>query len=240
MTMAFVGFYGSVRLDLPLGPTDVTLGCCMIFLAFGLSRVVNKTRSALLVLFCAVFALVGGCIAKNSAIPMPDAKAVHAEPLWLARVRNRTALPLLLPATNPLGSLAEMAGKLAPEYRGNVMNVLRDNLKNELTQRGFSVALPEDRDGRFPALAADSNAALRIAREAKLSGVILISEIGRWEPDVQKFVRVLVDFKLIRLADGAVLWERRVQGAIPTPSATNAGQASQDAVKTILHDLFAA
>jgi 3-polyprenyl-4-hydroxybenzoate decarboxylase len=38
---------------------------------------------------------------------------------------------------------------------------------------------------------------------------------------------------------GAVLWQRRVQGAIPTPSATNLGQASMDAVRTILRDLFA-
>jgi len=33
LIMAFFGFYSSVRLDLPLGPTDVTLGCCLIFLA---------------------------------------------------------------------------------------------------------------------------------------------------------------------------------------------------------------
>ena len=32
----FLGFYSSVRLDLPLGPTDVTLGCCLIFLAYAL------------------------------------------------------------------------------------------------------------------------------------------------------------------------------------------------------------
>ena len=42
--MAFLGFYSSVRLDLPLGPTDVTLGCCLIFLAYGLSRVPTKDR----------------------------------------------------------------------------------------------------------------------------------------------------------------------------------------------------
>ncbi|MGH7872979.1 MAG: metal ABC transporter permease, partial [Candidatus Binatia bacterium] len=239
VAMAFFGFYGSVRLDLPLGPTDVTLGCCMIFLAYGLSRVVGSCRAALLVLLCAACTM-SGCSATNSAIPMPEAKALHAEPLWLARVRNSTALPLILPATNPLGSLAEMAGKLAPDYRDNVMNVLRDNLKNELAQRGFRVALPEDRDGRFPALPADSDVALRIAREGKFSGVILVSEIRRWEADVQKFVRVLVDFKLVRVEDGAVLWERRVRGAIPTPSATNSGQASSDAVKAIVRDLFAA
>ena len=48
--MAFLGFYSSVRLDLPLGPTDVALGCCLIFLAYGLSRISKRTRPALLAL----------------------------------------------------------------------------------------------------------------------------------------------------------------------------------------------
>ena len=34
-------------------------------------------------------------------------------------------------------------------------------------------------------------------------------------------------------------WQRRVQGATPTPSATNLSQASMDAIRTILRDLFA-
>ena len=238
MVMAFFGFYGSVRLDLPLGPTDVTLGCCMIFLAYGLSRVVNKFRAVLLVLLCAGFTL-SACSAKDSAVPIPEAKAVQAEPLWLARVRNSTALPLLLPSNNPLRSLAEMAGKISSDYRENVMDVLRENLKTELAQKGFQISLPEEQDVRFVAFPTDANAAVRMAREGKLSGALFASEIWRWEIESQKFVRVLVDFKLIRLDDGAVLWERRVQGAIPTPSATNAGQASNDAVKTIVRDLFA-
>jgi len=49
----------------------------------------------------------------------------------------------------------------------------------------------------------------------------------------------LVDFKLIEVDDGTVLWERRVQRAIPTPSATNLGQASADAVRAIVRELFA-
>ncbi len=239
MVMAFFGFYGSVRLDLPLGPTDVTLGCCMIFLAHGLSRVVNKFSAALLVLLCAGFTL-GACSAKNPSGPLPEAKAVQAEPLWLAKVRNSTALPLLLPSNNPLRSLAEMAGKLSPDYRENVMDVLRENLRIELAQKGFQIFLPEEKDVRFVAFPADANAAVRMAREGKLSGAVFASEIWRWEIELQKFVRVLVDFKLMRVADGAVLWERRVQGAIPTPSATNAGQASNDAIKAIVRDLFAA
>jgi hypothetical protein len=89
------------------------------------------------------------------------------------------------------------------------------------------------------ALPADTGAAVRVAREGKLSGLVFTSEIRRWEVEAQKFVRVLVDFKLIRIDDGAVLWERRIQRAVPTPSATNVGQASTDAVRAIVHDLFA-
>ena len=78
-----------------------------------------------------------------------------------------------------------------------------------------------------------------MAREGKLSGMLFVTEILRWEGEPQKFVRALVDFKLVRIDDGAIVWERRVQRAIPTPSATNMGQASTDAVNAILHDLFA-
>jgi hypothetical protein len=61
----------------------------------------------------------------------------------------------------------------------------------------------------------------------------------RWDGETQKFVRALVGFKLVRIEDGAVVWQRRVQGVIPTPSATNLGQASMDAIRTILRDRFA-
>jgi hypothetical protein len=81
--------------------------------------------------------------------------------------------------------------------------------------------------------------AARVAREGNLSGAIFVSEIWRWEGETQKYVRALVDFKLVRIDDGAVLWERRVQRAIPTPSATNLGQASTDAAREIVRDLFA-
>jgi hypothetical protein len=237
--MAFLGFYSSVRLDLPLGPTDVTLGCCLIFLAYGLSRISFRSGAALTVLICAAV-LMNSCGARVSEAPVPEAKAIHAEQLWLAKVKNSTALPLFLPVNNPLRSLAEMVGKISPEnYRQSVMDLLRENLQTELTQRGFQISLPEDKDARFPAFPGDSAGAARIAREGKLSGMVFVSEIWRWEGETQKYVRALVDFKLVRIDDGAIVWERRVQRAIPTPSATNLSEASRDAVKAMLHDLFA-
>ena len=96
LVMAFFGFYSSVRLDLPLGPTDVALGCCLIFLAYGLSRISKRMRPALLALICLALSL-SACSVKTAAPPVPEAKAIHAEQLWLAKVKNSTALPLLLP-----------------------------------------------------------------------------------------------------------------------------------------------
>ena len=238
LVMAFLGFYSSVRLDLPLGPTDVTLGCCLIFLAYGFSRMSTKSTVALMILVC-VFASIASCSTRTPAAPVPEAKAVHSERIWLAKVKNSTGSPLLLPSNNPLRSLGEMAGKISSDYRQSVMDLLRDSLRQELDQKGYRVTLPEESDTRFPPLPADTNGTVRTAREGKLSGLIFVSEIWRWEGESQKFVRVLVDFKLIRIDDGAVLWERRVQRAVPTPSASYLGQAYMDAVKVVAHDLFA-
>jgi ABC-type Mn2+/Zn2+ transport system permease subunit len=239
VVMAFVGFYSSVRLDLPLGPTDVALGCGLIFVAYGLSRISGRTRIALLTATLVVV-LISACATSRTEVPIPEARVVNSQPLWLAKVKNSTALPLLLPSNNPLRSLAEMAGKVAPEdYRQSVMDLLRQNLQSELGKKGFQISLTEEKDTRFPPLPSDSAGAARIARDGKLSGVVFVSEIFRWEGETQKYVRALVDFKIIRIADGAVLWQRRVQSAIPTPSATNLGQASTDAASKIVRDLFA-
>jgi ABC 3 transport family len=238
LAMAVFGFYSSVRLDLPLGPTDVALGCCLIFLAYALRRI--SPRRALGLLFLTSFALwTYGCGTTTPATPLPEAKALKNETLWLAKVKNNSGLSLLLPATNPLRSLAEMAGKISSDYRQSVMDLLREDLRRELDQRGFHITLPEQTDARFPAFPADTSNAVRLAREGKLSGLIFVSEISRWEADSRQFVRVFADFKLIRTEDGAVLWERRIQRAVPTPSATNLGQAYTDSVKEVVRDLFA-
>ncbi|HEX7233332.1 MAG TPA: metal ABC transporter permease [Candidatus Binatia bacterium] len=237
LLMAFVGFYGSVRLDLPLGPTDVAIGCCLIFLAYGLSRISVRHRMAFMLIALTVFS-AGACGTATTTSRIPDVRVLNAQPLWLAKVKNSTALPLLLPASNPLRSLAEMAGKLSSDYRSSVMDVLREDLRTEFEQRGFKVALPEEVDARFTGFASNPDAAARLAREGKLSGALFVSEIWRWEGETQKFVRALVDFKLIQIDDGTVLWQRRVQRAIPTPSATNLGQASADAVRAIVRELF--
>src|SRR4029434_3774620 len=207
----------------------VALGCCLIFLAYALRRI--SPRRALGLLFLTSFALwTYGCGTTTPATPLREAKALNNETLWLAKVKNSTGLSLLLPATNPLRSLAEMAGKISSDYRQSVMDLLRDDLRRELEQRGFRIDLPEQTDARFPAFPADTGNAGRLAREGKLSGLIVFMAISLCEAGSRECGRVLADFKLIRTEDGAVLWERRIQRAIPTPSATNLGQAYADSV----------
>ena len=237
LVMAFWGFYSSVRLDLPLGPTDVTLGCCLIFLAYGLRRVSAKSIGAVVILVFAT-ASITGCSATTAVTPVPEAKAVRSDRIWLAKIKNSTGLPLLLPSTNPLRSAGEMIGKVSSDYRQNVMDLLRDGLRQELQQNGYRVTFPEETDARFPPFSSDTNAAVQLGRDGKLSGLVFVSEIWRWEGYPQQFVRVFVDFKLVRLEDGAVLWDRRVQRAVPTPSSTHLGQAYTDAINAVVHEIF--
>src|SRR5215475_14490885 len=135
LVMAVFGFYSSVRLDLPLGPTDVALGCCLIFLAYALSRI-SPRRALGLIVVSSLALWTYGCGTTTATPPLPQAKALNNETLWLAKVKNSTGLPLLLPATNPLRSLAEMAGKISSDYRESVMDLLRNDLRRDLEQRG--------------------------------------------------------------------------------------------------------
>jgi hypothetical protein len=115
---------------------------------------------------------------------------------------------------------------------------VREELRKGLEKKGYSIRLPEETDARFPPFPVDSAGAVRMGREGKLSGVVLATEVRRWEATSKQFVRVLADFKLMRLEDGAILWERRVQSAVPTPSATDLGQSYMDAAKTVMNELF--
>ena len=121
--MAFLGFYSSVRLDLPLGPTDVTLGCCLIFLAYGLSRVSTKMGAALLMLIF-VGGAVTSCATSTAPTPVPQVKDIKKEQVWLAKVKNSTGIALTL-AGDKSTALARRDGRkgsrrTATERNGSV------------------------------------------------------------------------------------------------------------------------
>src|SRR5262245_46697216 len=92
--MALFGFYSSVRLDLPLGPTDVALGCCLIFLAYALRRL-SPRRALGLIVMSSLALWAYGCGTTTAPAPLPEAKALNKETLWLAKVKNSTGLSLL-------------------------------------------------------------------------------------------------------------------------------------------------
>jgi ABC-type Mn2+/Zn2+ transport system permease subunit len=237
--MAFFGFYLSVRLDLPLGPTDVALGCALVFLAYAMKRFRTKLVAVVSILFISIsFFAASGCSSKVST-PLPVDRLPKESTIWLARVRNSTGFELRLPGTNPLRSLAEIAGKIAPEERHTVMALLRESLAEELGQRGFGVSQPESRDKRLVSFPSGVPEAIKAARESQLSGVLFLTEIRRWSAEHQ-FVRVWVDFKLVRIEDGSLVWAREIQRAVPTLSASHLGQAYTDAIKEIMRELFAA
>lgn len=235
LLMALAGFYVSVRLDTPLGPTDVAVGCALLFLAHALRAVPLRAATAAVV-FIIAGALFTGC-APTQAPPQALPAPAHAT-LWLARPRNDTNVNLVLPENNPLRSLAEMAGKISPESRRTVMDVLREELESALKERGYNISFPEDADKRLANLPFAAESASGNARQAKLSGLLFLSDIQRWSAESKQFIAVVADFKLVRIADGATLWQRHYQRAVPTPSATNLSQASSDTAKIVVREVF--
>jgi hypothetical protein len=190
-------------------------------------------RSWILVLLLAVL----GCAARAPQPPFAI-QALGGKPLWLPAVRNSTDDDLRLPGTNPLRSLGEIAGKVAPDYRPTVMASLRGAVKREMEQRKVKVAFSEERDARLAVLPLGAEAAARIARQSGLDGSLLLAEIRRWDVEAPGLMRIWVEFKLVRVGDGALLWERSVQKVIPATRSGNLAEVHDDAVREVVGELF--
>jgi len=233
---AVLGFYLSVRLDLPLGPTDVAFGCVVIFAVYAVHTMLGRGgRLAKLLIFTLV--LFAGCGARQPETPL-DPALLGQGPIWLASVRNGTGADLRLPGTNPLRSLGEMAGKLSPDSRPTVMELLRGSLQREFQQRQITVSLPEERDVRLQSLPFDGVSAAANARTANLSGWLWLSEIRRWQTDGRSPLRTVVEMRLVRIDNGAVPWQRQIAKTVPLVGAVRLDEISADAVSAILRDVF--
>lgn len=235
---AVLGFYLSVVLDLPLGPTDVALGCILLFLSHALSRARTRRTATVAILCLASACVSAGCSQSHrAAIPLSSVQALNQSAVWLAGVRNSTNLDLRLPGTNPLRSLGEMTGRVSSDYRPTVMDLLRDSLRSELERRKIKVSFPEADDARMGSFPPHPASAAQTAREGKLSGLLLVTDIQRWNTDGRQLLSTRVDFKLLRISDGGVAWEHTAQRVISTTGA-NLSQASADAVKEIMREVF--
>ena len=184
-----------------------------------------------------LFLVMSGCAPRAPAPPLPIG-ALGGMPLWLPAVRNGTNSDLRLPGANPLRSLGEMAGKVSPDYRPAVMELLRDALRREALQRRAQARYPEEYDARLAVLPLAPDAAARIAREAGLQGGLLLGEIRRWDGETPGFIRVWVELKLVRIADGSVVWERRVQKVAAAGRSGNPAEVHQDVIREIVQELF--
>ena len=235
LSTAVFGFYLSVRLDLPLGPTDVALACAVIFLIYLMQLVLRKTRRWVAGLIIVI--LAGSGCSTRSAPPL-DVQALGRDPLWIVPVRNGTNSDLRLPATNPLRSLGEIAGKVSADYRPTVMDLLRGELARELKNKKIAVAMPEERDARLQSFPFNADGAATNARTAGLSGRLLIAEIRRWNADAHGLLRGTVAFRVVRIDNGAIEWASEVQKIIPLVGAARLDEASSDAVREILREIF--
>jgi len=244
---ALVGFMLSYRLDVPLGPTDVALGCVLVLVTHVLARLKpNAVEVVMLCLLIAGIATTGGCSLKSiersltktsSSDPFPATAAVQGSTLWLAPVKNSTGKSLLLPSTNPVDSVKEMMGKRSLAERDSVMKLLRASLDLELTKRDIRVSQPESLDKRLTRFPGTVKNAIQASRQAGMSGNVLITNIKRWAPTKQ-FVSVLVDVQLVDIQVGAIIWAKRVHGAIPTPSAVSLRDNYVDAVRGVIKEMF--
>ncbi len=230
------GFYLAVRLDLPLGPTDVTFGCAVIFAVYGIRLLMRRSRAAS-ALAIALSVLTLGCGAQRVHNPL-DVKRLGSSPLWLAAVRNSSGADLRLPDNNPLRSLGEIAGKISPDNRATVMDLLRGALSRELTQRKVSISFPEERDARLRSVPADAQGAAAMARAAQLTGWLLICDIRRWHSDGRSPLRTWVEMRLVRIDSGAIEWQGEARKIVPLVGTGRLDEASADAAKAILSELF--
>jgi ABC-type Mn2+/Zn2+ transport system permease subunit len=235
---AVLGFYLSVMLDLPLGPTDVALGCLFLFASHALSRARVRRTETVAIACLAAACFSASCSQSQPAVPLSSVQALSESTVWLAQAKNSTNSELRLPGSNPLGSLAEMAGKVSSGYRPTVMDLLRDSLRSELEQRKVNIALPEGRDTRLQAFSPQLASAAQAAREAKLSGLLLLTDIQRWAADGRQLLVTRVDFKVLRISDGAVVWQKNVRRVISTAGTVHLGQPSADAVQQIVREIF--
>jgi hypothetical protein len=235
---AISGFYLSIVLDLPLGPTDVALGCALLFVSHALKRAHSRRAAAFALVCIAITCVSAGCSqSQRAVVPLSSVQDLSGSTVWLANVKNATRSELRMPGTNPLRSLGEMAGKVSSDYRATAMDLLRDTLKHELEGRGVGVAYPERRDARLGSFPFNADSAAQGARMARLSGYLLLAEIRRWDGDSPGLLRTWVEFKLVRIESGVTTWERRVQKTVPSTGA-RLDQASADGAREIVRELF--
>jgi ABC-type Mn2+/Zn2+ transport system permease subunit len=244
------GFAIAYRVDLPTGPTSVALAAaCWLGLtvAARLSRrLASRGRATAILLACVVIGAPGslGCgllfgmkpeekTASRGSLPDLAGRA----PVWVARFRNDTGVPLRIPSWNPLSEARRAVGRPGDE-EWTVPDALQAQAVTELDKRGVAVhGFDEARAALADAPAGATSAAER-ARAAGLEGPVLFGSLHRFTVTGTGMLLVNLDLALLDSASGDVIWTGSARRPIPVRSALSTEEIVVDAAPKIFADAF--
>lgn len=237
------GFAIALRADLPAGPTSVALAACFWLLSGAIGRWwIGAARAASAGLLL-VMMLLPGCATTGGGSPNPSIPAGGslpevdpARPVAVLRFRNETGDPLHLSHGNPLKDLGRALGDPFAAPPPTVTDGLRGIAAQELERRGFAVVPP---DG-IPAseVPSDAPSAARAARQAGLSGPVLVGTLHRFTITRSRLLLVRLDLQLIDPADARVLWRGEARRPVPIPGALTLQEVLIDAGPRIFAEAF--
>ena len=103
------------------------------------------------------------------------------------------------------------------------MDLLRGSLHRELRATKIDVSFPEERDARFSHCHSKRSARRPTRAPPIFPAGCWLAEIRRWHTDGRSPLRTLVEMQLVRIDDGAVSWQGRIQKTVPLVGAATIG-----------------
>jgi hypothetical protein len=194
-----------------------------------------KTNSAFIIgrigLISALFGAVGCAPAVVTSLP-PTVRRVAVLPPYYRGLDNTTA---------------STGGDLLPPVRLAVGDVLAQQARARLTEKGFDVIEPSimkmATKNRVPT---NTRMAAQILEEAHLDATALYIEVRRWEPTPNSRgmkadgVIIALDVTMVDPKTGTVLWQvRRPSRPVPLYGVVITGHANVFVAETVMREVFA-
>jgi hypothetical protein len=161
-------------------------------------------------------------------------------------VRRVAVLPPYYRGLDNTGT-ASTGGDLVPPVRLAVGDVLAQQARARLTEKGFDVIEPSMLNmatkNRVPT---NTQMAAQILEEAHLDATALYIEVRRWEPTPNSRgmkadgVIIALDVTMVDPKSGAVLWQvHRASRPVPLYGVVLTGHANVFAAETVMREVFA-
>jgi hypothetical protein len=182
----------------------------------------------------ALFALTALACAPLAVTPPPNG----VKRIAVLAANNQTGDHLFIEAPIVLPSI------FGGRPRATVLDVLSQEARAQLADRGFRVASAEEvraaTDGKVPR---DPRDAARIAAESGLEGAALYIEVSVWEPDEHSrpsYVTAKLDLVLVDPSTGRSLWEAHWPARpVPAGNTGTVGLAYPSAARDLLAKMMA-